>query len=48
MNESLEIVSADKLLHVKASGKLTKESYETVRTAGGSANPGTRQVTDLV
>ena len=28
-NRSLEIVSAGKLLHVKASGKLTKESYET-------------------
>ncbi len=28
MNQALEIVSTGKLLHVKASGKLTKESYE--------------------
>ena len=28
MNESLQIVSQGKLLHVKVCGKLTKESYE--------------------
>jgi hypothetical protein len=28
VNESLKIVSQGKLLHVKVSGKLTKESYE--------------------
>ena len=29
MDSALEILSAGKSLHVKASGKLTKESYET-------------------
>ena len=29
MVDSLEIVSAGKILHVRAMGKLTKESYET-------------------
>jgi hypothetical protein len=29
MVDALEIISAGKLLHVKATGKLTKESYET-------------------
>jgi hypothetical protein len=29
MPEGLEIISAGKLLHVKATGKLTKETYET-------------------
>ena len=29
MDQSLEIVSVGKLLHVKATGKLTKDSYET-------------------
>jgi len=29
MAEGLEIISAGKLLHVKATGKLTKETYET-------------------
>ena len=28
MVDSLEIVSAGKILHVRAMGKLTKESYE--------------------
>ena len=30
MSENLEIVAVGKTLHVKASGKLTKESYETL------------------
>lgn len=29
MNEALETLSAGKLLHVKVSGKLTKQDYET-------------------
>jgi hypothetical protein len=29
MGQSLEVISAGKRLHVKATGKLTKESYET-------------------
>ena len=29
MKDTLEIIGADKLLHVKVTGKLTKESYET-------------------
>lgn len=29
MTNSLEIIATGKLLHVKATGKLTKESYET-------------------
>lgn len=29
MAEGLEIISSGKLLHVKATGKLTKETYET-------------------
>ena len=29
MDQALEIVSSGKLLHVRVSGKLTKESYET-------------------
>ncbi|MDZ4820684.1 MAG: STAS/SEC14 domain-containing protein [Planctomycetota bacterium] len=29
MADSLEIIDAGKLLHVKATGKLTKQSYET-------------------
>jgi len=29
MTDTLEIVSSGKLLHVKVTGKLTKESYET-------------------
>ena len=28
IDQALEIISADKLLHVKVTGKLTKESYE--------------------
>ena len=33
MTEGLEIISAGKLLHVKATGKLTKESYEAFAPA---------------
>ncbi len=29
MNQALDLISVGKLLHVKVTGKLTKESYET-------------------